>query len=66
MENNWETSANLKDAFYVIQDEEHDFYWVIDLEDHPNSFLLDKTYQNLLTGKEKSNNSSMIVFQPIA
>ena len=65
MENNWEISANNKDAFYVIQDEEHDFYWVIDLEDHPNSFLLDKTYQNMLSDKEKANNSSMIVFQPI-
>lgn len=66
MENNWEITAQMKDAFYVIQDQEEDFYWVINLEDHPNSFLLDKSYQNLLSDKDKATNSSMIVFQPIA
>ena len=53
------------DFFFVIKDEEHDFYWVLNLEDHPNSFLLDQTYQSF-TNKMKKDQDSMIIIQPTA
>ncbi|MCB0805097.1 MAG: hypothetical protein KDC05_04810 [Bacteroidales bacterium] len=53
------------DFFFVIKDNEHDFYWVLNLEDHPSSFLLDQTYQRF-TNELKKDQDSMIIIQPTA
>ena len=34
---------SLNNFYFVAKDEESDFYWVINLEDHPSSFILDKS-----------------------
>ena len=56
--------TGLPDFYCVVKDQEQDFYWVINLEDHPNSFLLDTTYQNLNSPELKKEQESMVVIQP--
>ena len=54
----------LPDFYCVVKDQDQDFYWVINLEDHPNSFLLDPTYQNLISPDHKTDQESMVIIQP--
>lgn len=56
--------SGLPNFYCVVKDQEQDFYWAINLEDHPNSFLLDPTYQNLNSPKLKRDQESMVVIQP--
>ena len=60
--------SNLQGAFpdyyCVIRDKKQDFYWVINLEDHPNSFLLDQSFQNFLPSQMKEDQETMVIFQP--
>jgi len=56
--------AGLPDFYCVVKDQEQDFYWVVNLEDHPNSFLLDPTYQNLNSPDLKKDQESMVIIQP--
>ncbi len=51
--------------YYVAKDEENDFYWVLNLDDHPNSFLLDKSFQHLVPSKIREDNESMVIKQPL-
>ena len=54
----------MKDFYYVVADEENDFYWALNLDDHPNSFILDKSYQNFRNNISGQENESMVVIQP--
>lgn len=54
----------VKDVYCIIKNKEDGFYWVLNLEDHPNSFLLDRSYQNFLRPQFKEDQESMVVIQP--
>ena len=54
----------LPDYYCVVKDKNEDFYWVINLEDHPNSFLLDKSYQQYLSNGRTQGQDSFVVIQP--
>jgi len=58
------TTTKVPDPYCVIQDDEQDFYWFINLEDHPNSFLLDKKYQHFIVPRHKKEHESMVIIQP--
>jgi len=60
---NKELEIRTTDAYCIFKNKKYGFYWVINLEDHPSSFLLDKSYQNF-SPKYKDNNQSMVIFQP--
>jgi len=62
---NIEEFNSLNNFFYVAKDEGNDFYWVINLEDHPSSFLLDKSFQHLVPSKIREGQESMVIKQPI-
>ena len=53
-----------KNVYCIIKNREDGFYWVLNLDNHPNSFLLDKTYQHFLPSSFKKDQESMVVFQP--
>ena len=58
--------VQVKDAYFVIPNKEDGFYWIINLEDHPNSFLLDSSYQNFMSNDIMNEQESMVIFQPSA
>jgi len=71
MENKQNTNSEnlevqVKDAYFVIQNKEDGFSWIINLEDHPNSFLLDSSYQNFMSKDILNEQESMVIFQPTA
>jgi len=63
-ENNGRFEQFAPDFYCVINDKDNDFYWCLNLEDHPNSFLLDQNYQNLISPKFKDNQETMVIIQP--
>ena len=56
--------GELPDFYCVVKDKEQDFYWVINLEDHPGTFLLDKSYQQYLPADQKEDTESFVIIQP--
>lgn len=54
----------LPDYYCVVKDKKQDFYWVINLEDHPSSFLLDKSYQQYISPEHKQDQESFVIIQP--
>ena len=56
--------TGLPNFYCVVKDQEQNFSWVINLEDHPNSFILDPSYQNLNSPQLKKEQESMVVIQP--
>jgi hypothetical protein len=54
----------IKDLYCIIKNKNDGFYWVLNLEDHPNSFLLDRSYHNFLPPQFKEDHESMVVIQP--
>ena len=60
------TDDQIKDAYFIINNKEDGFYWVINLEDHPNSFLLDRSFQNFMSTNISNDQESMVIFQPTA
>jgi hypothetical protein len=54
----------VRDVYCIIKNKEDGFYWVLNLEDHPNSFLLDHSYHNFLPPQFKEDQESMVVIQP--
>ena len=48
-DNNSMLQGQLPDVYCVVKDKEQDFYWVINLEDHPGTFLLDISYQQYIS-----------------
>jgi len=61
---NDEKPDRLTDLYCIIKNKKDGFYWVINLEDHPNSFLLDHSYHNFLPPQFKEDHESMVVIQP--
>ncbi len=59
-----EMDVQIRDVYCIVKNKEDGFYWVINLEDHPNSFLLDHSYQNFLPPQFKKDQESMVVIQP--
>lgn len=59
-------TIEMNDVYCIIKNKEDGFYWVINLEDHPGTFLLDKSYHNMLPPTEKGEQESMLVIQPMA
>jgi len=55
----------VKNVYCIIKNKEDGFYWVLNLENHPGSFLLDKSFQNSMPSGFKENQESMVVFQPV-
>lgn len=55
----------LNTFYFIAKDKENDFYWVLNLDDHPNSFLLDKSFQHLVPSKIREGNESMVIKQPL-
>jgi hypothetical protein len=56
--------VKVKDIFCIVKNKEDDFYWVINLEDHPSLFLLDHSYHNFLPPQFKKDQESLVVIQP--
>jgi len=56
--------VRMKDVYCIIKNKEDGFYWVLNLEDHPNSFLLDHSYHNFQRPQYKEDQESMVVIQP--
>ena len=54
----------MNDHYFLVKNKEHGFYWVINLNDHPNSFLLDHSFQNMVTPGAMAEEESMVVIQP--
>lgn len=54
----------LKDVYCIIKNKEDGFYWVLNLEDHPNSFLLDRSYHQFIPPQHKMDQETMVVIQP--
>jgi len=66
MTENFEESYKIRltDVYCVIKSKKDDFYWVINLEDHPSSFLLDQSFQNFLPAEHNDEQESMVIIQP--
>ena len=56
--------GDLPDFYCVVKDQEQDFYWVINLDDHGSCFLLDSTYQQLTSPDTKEDQESLVIIQP--
>lgn len=54
----------MNDHYFIVKNKENGFYWVINLNDHPNSFLLDHSFQNMISTGAMSEEESMVVIQP--
>jgi hypothetical protein len=54
----------MTDVYCVIKSKKDNFYWVINLEDHPGSFLLDQSFQNFLPAELNDEQESMVIIQP--
>ena len=61
---NTECFENIKDHYFIIKSKENGFFWVLNLNDHPNSFLLDHSFQNMVSHEKISEQESMVVIQP--
>ncbi len=61
---NNEWFEQFKDCYFIVKNKENGFYWVINLNDHPNSFLLDHSFQNMISREKISDQESMVVIQP--
>lgn len=71
MENNFNNTQNeveymMKDIFFMIRNKKDGFYWVLNLEDHPNSFLLDKSFHNFASSNYTEDTESLVILQPNA
>jgi hypothetical protein len=61
---NTEWFEQFNDCYCIVKNKENGFYWVINLNDHPNSFLLDHSFQNMITPGAVNEQESMVVIQP--
>lgn len=58
------TVQQISDFFFMVKNQKDGFYWVLNLENHFGSFLLDKTDQNFLPPEYKEDQKSMVIIQP--
>jgi hypothetical protein len=63
--NDGRAEVTVKNVYCIIKNKEDGFYWVLNLENHPNSFLLDKSFQHFVPRSVKQDQESMVVFQPM-
>jgi hypothetical protein len=56
--------VQIKDLYCIVKSKEDGFYWVLNLDDHPNSFILDRSYHNFIPPQFKKDHESMVVIQP--
>jgi hypothetical protein len=62
---NKETTVHqINDFFFVVKNKKDGFYWVLNLENHFGTFLLDKGDQNFLPAGYKEDQKSMVIIQP--
>ena len=61
---NEELDIQMKDLYCIIKNKKDGFYWVLNLEDHPGSFLLDKSYQQFIPPEYKEDQESLVIIQP--
>lgn len=61
---NTEFFEQFNDCYCIVKNKENGFYWVINLNDHPNSFLLDHSFQHMITQDAMNEQESMVVIQP--
>ena len=61
---NTEIEISMTDVYCIVKNKENNFYWVLNLEDHPNSFLLDKSFQQYLPATNYQAYETMVVIQP--
>jgi len=61
---NTETEISITDVYCIVKNKENNFYWILNLEDHPNSFLLDKSFQQYLPTANFKAYESMVIIQP--
>ncbi|MBN2173715.1 MAG: hypothetical protein JW731_06270 [Bacteroidales bacterium] len=61
---NEELKIRMTDVYCVIKNKNDGFYWVINLENHPASFILDRSFQNFLSADRNSDQESMVIIQP--
>ncbi len=61
---NREIESSMNDVYCIVKNKENNFYWILNLEDHPNSFLLDKSFQQYLPTENYKAYDSMVVIQP--
>jgi hypothetical protein len=58
--------AGIQDQYCVVRDKEHNFCWVINLEDHPSSFLADRSYRKIFSkGVDGTEDSVVLISSPI-
>ncbi|MFU8844122.1 MAG: hypothetical protein ACNA7V_09985 [Bacteroidales bacterium] len=54
----------ISDFYFMVKNQQDGFYWVINLENHYGSFILDKSNQNFLPPEYKEDQKSMVIIQP--
>lgn len=52
------------DFYFILPDKENNFNWVINLDDHPNSFLLNGTHHRNIDTIRGEDDASMVIIQP--
>ncbi|GAB4326542.1 MAG: hypothetical protein Kow00127_19360 [Bacteroidales bacterium] len=63
-EHNETTFGFDKDFYFVLQNQDEGIFWVIDLYDHPNSFLLSGDYHHVIPRGKDDDPESMVIIQP--
>ncbi|RLD61796.1 MAG: hypothetical protein DRJ05_01800 [Bacteroidetes bacterium] len=61
---NGNSILDANDLYFIIPDMENNFNWVINLEDHPNSFLLNGSHHRNIDTNRSDKDASMVVIQP--
>jgi hypothetical protein len=58
------STLDCNDFYFVLPDKENNFNWVINLEDHPNSFLLNGSHHRNIETIKSEKDASMVIIQP--
>ena len=61
---NGNSILDVNDFYFILPDKENNFNWVINLEDHPNSFLLNGSHHRNINNQRGDEDASMVVIQP--
>ncbi len=52
------------DIYCVIKNKEDNFCWYINLDDHPNSFLMKQSFQNFNPMNFQDEKESIVIIRP--
>ena len=58
------STLDCNDFYFVLPDKENNFNWVINLDDHPNSFLLNGRHHRNIETIKSEEDASMVIIQP--